>query len=73
MRARGTTATPRPLRSPRRGPTQAGRVEVGKRDQVVERPAAPEHSTFRRVAVFVPFQRPGGSASDKTGTLQPKG
>ena len=54
MRSRGTTATP--PRSTRDRPAETERGDGGKR---VERrrkgPVAPQHSTFRRVAVFVPL------------------
>jgi hypothetical protein len=55
MRSRGTTVAP--LRSTRR-PTEVDRgcTDRERADKRRERPVVPEHSTFRRVAVFVPFR-----------------
>jgi hypothetical protein len=59
MRARGSAVeAARPLRSVRRRPAevQCGAGGRGLGETRRERPAVPEHSTFRRVAVFVPFR-----------------
>ncbi len=53
MRARGAATTTRPSARPCQGEA-AGRRRLGRRQA---RPALPEHSTFRRVAVFVPLER----------------
>ena len=53
MRARGTTTTRSTCRRPAevdRGNENGEQVEKGRK-----RPVAPQHSTFRRVAVFVPL------------------
>ena len=59
MRARGSAVeTPRPLRPARRRPAEidCGDGRRGQREMRAESPAVPEQSTFRRVAVFVPFR-----------------
>lgn len=57
MRARGMTA--KPLRSPRRSTDKAARGDMRRRAGA---PAvAPERSTFRRVAVFVPLPSAGSA------------
>lgn len=58
MRARGAEAEASAVRSARR---RAAEVDCGEggRERIAERserPAAPRHSTFRRVAVFVPLR-----------------
>ena len=61
MRARGMTASPaRPARSLRRGPAKAGRGAGGECAGVRNEAApVPRLSSFRRVAVFVPFEASG--------------
>jgi len=56
MRSRGTTATP-PRSMTRQRPAELERGDGGRKraERHRKRPAAPEHSTFRRVAVFVPL------------------
>jgi hypothetical protein len=64
MRSRGTTATttrPRPAEGDR---ANGGHKWAEKRSK---HPAAPQHSTFRRVAVFVPLGSRCGSQD--VGTL----
>ena len=59
MRARGTTVeAARPVRAARRRPSAVDCGDGGRErgDARRERSAVPEHSTFRRVAVFVPFR-----------------
>jgi hypothetical protein len=59
MRARGSAVgAPRPLRPVRRRPAEVdcGDGGRGRREARAESPAIPEQSTFRRVAVFVPFR-----------------
>jgi hypothetical protein len=53
MRTRGTKAQPLRSSTGRRPGEGGGR---GRPAAQRERPAAPEHSTFRRVAAFVPAQ-----------------
>jgi hypothetical protein len=62
MRSRETTA--KPLRSTRRCSTEVGGGDGGEGAvKRAERRAAPLHSTFRRVAVFVPFSASGAPRS----------
>jgi hypothetical protein len=59
MRARGSAVeAARPLRPVRRRPAEVDCGDGGRERSEArpERPAVPEHSTFRRVAVFVPFR-----------------
>ena len=55
MRSRGTMATP--PHSTRLHPAEADRGDEGRKrtEKHRKRQAAPQHSTFRRVAVFVPL------------------
>jgi hypothetical protein len=64
MRSRGTTVTP--PRSAKIDPCGGARDQDAKRRK---RPAAPQHSTFRRVAVFIPlnsYDEPGGLATARS-------
>jgi hypothetical protein len=57
MRSRGTAAA-KPRRSTGWCEPKVGRADRDARERAVERrerPAAPQLSSFRRVAVFVPF------------------
>lgn len=59
MRARGSAVeAARPARQARRRPAEDGCGDGGRErgEARPERPTVPEHSTFRRVAVFVPFR-----------------
>jgi len=59
MRARGSAVeTARPVRSVRRRPAGVECGDGGREQGETRRgrPEVPEHSTFRRVAVFVPFR-----------------
>ena len=58
MRVRGTTVEATcPVRPVRRRPAEVDCGDGGHERAKTRRghPAAPQHSTFRRVAVFVPF------------------
>ncbi len=59
MRARGSAVeAARPVRAARRRPAAVDCGDGGREQSEArpERPAVPEQSTFRRVAVFVPFR-----------------